>query len=85
MQFTTTAEDMHAAAMDIQDTPERELAIVNAKIKAMQDLIDSMNDSFELINIYWSQDETESEMRDACWNAVSISEKALEKIKPFLS
>jgi len=85
MQFTTTAEDMHAAAMEINDTPERELAIANAKIKAMQDLIDSMYDSFELINTYWSQDERESEMVDACWNAVGESEKAMKKIKPFLS
>ena len=83
MQFTTTAEDMHAAAMDIQDTPERELALANAKIAAMQALIDSLHDSFELIHGYWSQDETESEMVDACWNSVSVSEKAIKKINAF--
>jgi hypothetical protein len=83
MQFTTTAEDMHAAAMDIQDTPERELALANAKIAAMQALIDNLYDSFEMIRCYWSQDETESEMANACWNSVAVSEKAMKKIDAF--
>ena len=84
MQFTTTAEDMHAAAMEIENTPERELAIAYAKIAAMQALIDNLYDSFEMIHCYWSQDEVESEMIDACWNSVAVSEKAMKKIDAFV-
>jgi len=84
MQFTTTAEDMHAAAMN-QEMPECELAIANAKIAAMQDLIDSLHDSFEMINEYWDGDERDESMRDACHVTFAESKKALKKIKPFLS
>jgi len=85
MQFTTTAEDMHAAAMEIENTPERELAIANAKIAAMQDLINDLADPFEMIETYWDRDENAFNMSNALYEHIHIAKEARKKMEPFLT
>jgi len=85
MQFTTTAEDMLAAAMEIENTPERELAFAYAKIAAMQDLINDLADPFEMIQTYWDRDEDSVNMCNALYEHIDIAKQALKKMEPFLT